>query len=87
MELGTWWIDHRIKTLLGHGFVLKKKKKKKKTKVNRGGKTDRRKARLVAKGFTQRPGTDFHDTFAPVARASSIRMMMAMSAELDLTVH
>jgi hypothetical protein len=45
------------------------------------GTLDRRKARVVAKGFTQRPGIDFHDTFAPVARLSSLRLLMALAAK------
>ena len=48
---------------------------------------ERRNARLVAKGFTQRPGTDFNETFAPVARIGSIRTVMALAAELELEIH
>ena len=33
------------------------------------------------------PGTDFTETFAPVARASSIRLIMALAFELNLIVH
>ena len=58
-----------------------------KTKFKENGDIERRKARLVAKGCAQRPGTDFQETFAPVARISSVRMLMAFSAEWNLTVH
>jgi hypothetical protein len=50
------------------------------------GTLDRRKARVVAKGFTQRPGIDFHDTFAPVARLSSLRLLVALAARYNLKI-
>jgi len=46
----------------------------------------RRKARVVAKGYSQRPGIDFHDTFAPVARLESLRILIAISAERGMTI-
>ncbi|KAL4099935.1 hypothetical protein PRIC1_007732 [Phytophthora ramorum] len=42
------------------------------------------KAQLVAKGYTQRPGIDFTDTFAPVARKESINASLATAAEEDM---
>ena len=48
------------------------------------GKIVKFKARLVAKGFTQRPGIDFNETFAPVARKESINAVLAIVAAEDL---
>ena len=41
---------------------------------------DRYKARLVARGFTQEYGIDYEETFAPVARLSSVRTLIAIYA-------
>ncbi|KYG40745.1 hypothetical protein M433DRAFT_31774, partial [Acidomyces richmondensis BFW] len=45
------------------------------------------KARLCARGFTQQYGVDYFDTFAPVVRMESMRMLLAYAAVEDLEVH
>ena len=42
------------------------------------GKLDTYKARLVVKGFTQTPGVDYDETFSPLAKIKSIRVMLAI---------
>lgn len=41
------------------------------------------KARLVAQGFSQVPGVDFHQTYAPVARQASVKLLVALAAQND----
>lgn len=55
-----------------------------KVKLNGEGQVDKFKARLVAQGFTQVKSIDYNEVFAPVARASTIRVILAIAAQLDL---
>ena len=58
---------------------------KRKRKVD--GSIDKYKARLVIKGFRQTKGLDYFDTYSPVTRINSIRMVLAIAALKDLEVH
>ena len=56
-------------------------------KRNPDGSIERYKVRLVAKGFSQRPGYDYVETFAPTVRMATIRTVLALAALEDLELH
>lgn len=49
-------------------------------KFNNRGELERFKARLVARGFTQRYGIDFDQTYSPVLKITSLRLLVALAA-------
>jgi hypothetical protein len=55
-------------------------------KQDEHGVVTRNKARLVAKGYAQVAGLDFDETFAPVARLESIRILLAYAAHHSFTL-
>lgn len=78
----TWKIVKRQvnRNIIGCRMVLT-------NKFSSDGTLARRKVRLVAKEYSQKPGTNFKKTFAPVARLSSMRLMTALAAKHNLKLY
>lgn len=53
------------------------------TKLNSNGWVFKYKARLVVKGFAQHSSIDYGDTFAPVVRHDTIKLLVALSVKMD----
>ena len=51
------------------------------------GSIDKYKDRLVAKGNKQKEGLDYFDTYSPVTRITSIRMLIAIAALHNLEIN
>eukprot|EP00252_Welwitschia_mirabilis_P001036 TRINITY_DN11012_c0_g2_i1.p1 TRINITY_DN11012_c0_g2~~TRINITY_DN11012_c0_g2_i1.p1 ORF type:complete len:300 (+),score=34.99 TRINITY_DN11012_c0_g2_i1:1778-2677(+) len=58
-----------------------------KTKFLVDGSIQKHKGRLVVKGYAQQQGIDYEETFAPVARFETIRVMLALAAQREWKVH
>lgn len=78
----TWTLVNRTDEMeiIGSRMVLR-------NKFGADGKLQRRKARLVAQGFSQRPGIHFSQTFAPVARLSTVKLLISLAARYNCKVN
>ena len=82
MQNHTWTLSDLPKgsKAIGCKWVFKRK-------LKADGTIDKYKARLVAKGYRQKEGIDFFDTYSPVTRITSIRMLIAIAAIHNLEIH
>jgi len=74
---GTWVLERapHDRNIVGCRWLFRKKQ------------DGRFKVRLVAKGYSQEPGIDFHETFAPVAKFTSLRILLALVPENNWELH
>ncbi|GJZ39949.1 retrovirus-related pol polyprotein from transposon TNT 1-94 [Tanacetum coccineum] len=66
----------RNMTIIGTKWVFR-------NKLDENGIVSRNKARLVAQGYNQQEGIDYDETYTPVARLESIRILLAYACALD----
>jgi hypothetical protein len=75
---GTWTLvpPPPSKNIVGCKWVYK-------LKYNSDGTLARHKTRLVANGFHQQYGVDFDETFSPVVKASTVRLILSLAVSLN----
>ena len=65
---------------LGYKWIFKRK-------LKADGSINKYKARLLVKVYKQKEGVDYFDTYSPITRITSIRMLMAIAVLHNLEIH
>jgi hypothetical protein len=79
---GTWELVDRP-----YGYKLVGCKWMFKKKLRPDGTIDKYKTRLVAKGYIQKEGEYFFDIYSPIARLTTIHVLLSLVASHDLLIH
>ena len=79
---GTWQLvdRHRNRKVIGVKWIFK-------TKLDPDRTICKHKARLVVKGYAQQYGVDYQETFAPVARYDTIKLILAFASHSSWHIH
>ena len=82
MNNGTWTLVPRLShtNVVGCKWLFQIKR-------NSDGSVSQYKARLVAKGFTQTPGLDFKEIFAPVVKTQTIKVVLTLALGQGWSLH
>lgn len=82
LKSNTWTVCELPKgrTAISNKWVFKLKRKA-------DGSIDKYKARLVARGFSQKAGFDYNETYAPVAKLVTLKILLSIANHDDMHIH
>lgn len=79
MILGNWWMNKGQRAVNCKWLFN--------VKYNLDGSINKYKVRLVVRRFTQTYGIDYQETFAPVAKFNSMKVLLSISANKNWPLH
>lgn len=82
LHQGTWILvpPFTVQRVLGSKWIFRLKR-------DSDGKIVRHKARLVANGYHQKPGLDFLETFSPVVKMTTVRLIISVALQFFWPIH